>query len=106
MGEAKVHLLGQDLPVLLPLDPQGDLERYRAWAATAARMVDGDLTAVEVALRAARVQYWMLVEVWDMLHHYQNDCSAFLEWQMVWCVLEDLQMQGGLGKWQKRIVKA
>ena len=50
VGEAKVCLLGQDLLVLLPLDPRGDLERYQAWVAEAARVMEGDLEAVEVAL--------------------------------------------------------
>ena len=54
-------MLGQDLPVPLPLDPRGDRERYKARAAEAARMVDGDLAAAEVALRAARARYRMLV---------------------------------------------
>ena len=57
VGEAEVHLLGQDLLVLLPLDLQGDLERYKAQVAEVARMVDGDLAVVEVALRAARARY-------------------------------------------------
>ena len=26
----------------------------------------------------------------DVLCHYQNDCSTFLEWQIVWQVPEDL----------------
>ena len=82
--EAKICLLGQDLPVLLPLDPWGDLERYRAWVVEVARMVEGDLAAAEVALRAARARYWVLMGVRDVLCCYQNDCSKFLEWQMAW----------------------
>ena len=93
MGEAKVCLLGQDLPVPLPLDPWEDLERYRARAAEVARMVDGDLAAVEVALRAARTRYSMLAGTQDVLRWYQNNCNAFLEWQMARKVPEDL---GGL----------
>ena len=53
-------------------------------------MVDGDLAAVEVALRVARVHYRVLVGMWDVLQQYQNDCSAFLECQTVWRVPEDL----------------
>ena len=53
-------------------------------------MVDGDLAAAEVALRAARARYRMLVGARDVLRRYQNDCSAFLEWQMVRRVPEDL----------------
>ena len=79
MGEAEVRLLGQDLPVPLPLDPQGDLERYRARASEVARMVEEDLAAAQVALRAARARYWVLVGAWDVLRHYQNNCSTFLE---------------------------
>ena len=90
VGEAKVRLLGQDLPVPLPLDPQGDLERYRAWAVEAARIVDGDLAAAEVALRAVRARYQVLVGTQDVLHRYQNNCSTFLEWQMARRVPEDL----------------
>ena len=59
-------MLGQDLPVPLPLDPQGDLERYKARVA-AARMVNGDLAAAELALRAARARYRVLVGTWDVL---------------------------------------
>ena len=79
MGEAEVRSLGQDLPVPLPLDPRGDLEQYRARAAEAARAMEGDLEAVEVALQAARARYWMLMGAQDVLHCYQNNCSAFLE---------------------------
>ena len=50
VGEAEVCLLGQDLPGPLPLDPRGDLERYWAQAAEAARIVEGDLVAAEMAL--------------------------------------------------------
>ena len=53
-------------------------------------MVDGDLAAAEVALRAARARYRMLVRAQDVLHRYQNNCSAFLEWQTVQHVPEDL----------------
>ena len=90
VGEAEVRLLGQDLPVPLPLDPWGDLERYWAQTVEAARMVDGDLAAAEVALRVARAWYWMLVEAQDVLHCYQNNCSVFLEWQAAQGILEDL----------------
>ena len=90
MGEAEVHLLGQDLLVPLPLDPREDLERYRAWAAEVARIVDGDLAAAEVALRAARARYQVLVGAQDVLHRYQNNCSTFLEWQTARGVPADL----------------
>ena len=90
MGEAEVRLLGQDLPVPLPLDPRGDLEQYRARAAEAARAMEGDLEAVEVALRAARARYRVLTGAQDVLHHYQNDCSVFLEWQTTQGVPVDL----------------
>ena len=50
VGEAKVCLLGQDLLVLLLLDPQGDLERYQAQEVKAARVMEGDLEVAEVAL--------------------------------------------------------
>ena len=83
-------MLGQDLPVLLPLDPQGNLERYRAQMAEAARVMEGDLEAAEVALQAARAWYQMLMGVRDVLHHYQNDCSTFLEWQTAQGVPADL----------------
>ena len=53
-------------------------------------MVEGDLAAAEVALRAARARYRMLVGARDVLRRYQNDCSAFLEWQAVRRVPEDL----------------
>ena len=91
MGEAEVHLLGQDLLVLLPLDPWGDLERYWAW------VVEGDLEAAEVALQAARACYWVLVGAWEVLCCYQNNCSAFLEWQIAWGVLEDLGESRDMG---------
>ena len=90
MGEAKVRLLGQDLPVPLPLDPRGDLERYRARVAEAARAMEGDLEAAEVALRAARAWYRVLTGAWDVLRRYQNDYSAFLEWQTTQGVPADL----------------
>ena len=90
MGEAEVCLLGQDLPVPLPLDPQGDLERYWARVVEAARMVEGDLAVAELALRAARSHYRVLVGTQDVLQQYQNNCSTFLEWQMAQRVLEDL----------------
>ena len=90
MGEAEVRLLGQDLPVLLLLDPWGDLERYWAWAAEAARVMEGDLEVAEVALQAARAHYQMLMGVRDVLCRYQNSCSAFLEWQTAYRVPEDL----------------
>ena len=83
-------MLGQDLPVLLPLDPRGDLERYRAWAAEAARLIEGDLATVEVVLRVARAHYSMLVGTRDILCWYQNNCNAFLEWQLAQRVPEDL----------------
>ena len=67
VGEAEVYLLGQDLLVLLPLDPWGDLERYWAWVVEVARVMKGDLEAAEVALRAARACYRVLVGTWDIL---------------------------------------
>ena len=70
MGEAKVCLLGEDLPILLPLDPWEDLERYQAQAVEVARTIEGDLEVAEVALWAARACYQMLVGAWDVLCCY------------------------------------
>ena len=56
----------------------------------AARVLEGDLELAEVALWAVRVRYQMLMGMWDVLHHYQNDCSALLEWQAAQGVLADL----------------
>ena len=50
-------MLGQDLLVPLLLDTWGDLERYRAWVVEVARVMEGDLEAVEVALQMARACY-------------------------------------------------
>ena len=72
-------LLGQDLLVPLPLDLQGNLEKYWAWAAEMTRIVEGDMTVAKVVLRAARAHYSMLVRTQDVLCWYQNDCGAFLD---------------------------
>ena len=90
VGEAEVCLLEQDLPVLLPLDPQRDLERYQARVTEVARAMEGDLEVAEVALQVARAHYQVLIGAWDVLHHYQNDCSMFLEWQTAWGMPVDL----------------
>ena len=53
-------------------------------------MVDSDLAVAEVALRVARARYRVLVGVRDILRRYQNNCSAFLEWQTARSIPEDL----------------
>ena len=97
VGEAEVCLLGQDLPVPLLSDLQGDLERYWAWAVEVARMMEGDLEAVEVALQAARACYSMLMRVQDVLHWYQDNYSMFLEWQTTCHILKDLRELRNMG---------
>ena len=50
--------------------------------AEAARVMEGDLKVVEVAQQMTSVWYQMLMRIQDVLCHYQNDCSVFLDWQM------------------------
>ena len=66
------------------------MERYWAQAAEVARIVVGDLAAAEVALKAEKACYNMLVGTQDILQQYQNNGSVFLDWQASCHVLEDL----------------